>query len=200
MSSAVYPSLPGLAFGVQRTVLAPPVLVRTTPSRREFRARDATLPLYQYSLVYEFLRSNAAWVELQTLVGFFNARGGSFDSFLFTDPDDNAVTAQLFGTGDGSTLTFQLVRAFGGFAEVVNDLNGAALIYVNGVLKTQPSQCVISASGLVTFATAPAAGLPITWTGTFYRRVRFLRDTLDFTKFMQDLWEARKVELLSLKA
>lgn len=200
MSSAVYPTLPGLTFGVQRTVLAPPVMVRTTPSRREFRARDATVPLYQYSLVYEFLRSGAAWAELQTLVGFFNARGGSFDSFLFTDPDDCTVTSQLFGTGDGTAVAFQLVRSFGGFAEAVYDLNGAALIYVNGVVKTQPAQCTIGATGLVTFAAAPAVGAALTWTGVFYRRVRFLRDTLDFTKFMQDLWDARKVELLGLKA
>ena len=198
MSNAIYPALPGLTFGVQRSVLAPPVQVRTTPSRREFRARDATLPLYQYTLIYEFLRSSAAWAELQTLVGFFNARGGSFDSFLFTDPDDASVTGQLFGTGDGTTLAWQLVRSYGGFAEAVNDLNGAPAIYKAGVL--QSSGVTVSATGLVTFSAAPTAGQALTWSGAFYRRVRFLADRLDATKFMQNLWEARKVELLSLKA
>lgn len=198
MSNAIYPVLPGLSFGVQRSVLAPPVQVRTTPSRREYRARDATLPLYQYTLAYEFLRSRAALAELQTLVGFYNARGGSFDSFLFTDPDDASVTAQLFGTGDGSTVAFQLVRAFGGFAEAVPDLNGAPAIYKAGTL--QSSGYTVSATGVVTFSAAPSIGQTLTWTGAFYRRVRFMRDQLDTTKFMQGLWEAKRVELLSLKA
>ena len=196
MSNSVYPTLPGLTFGVMRAVVAPPVQVRTTPSRREFRARDATLPLYQYTLAYEFLRSNATWAELQTLAGFFNARGGSFDSFLFTDPDDYSVAGQLFGTGDGTTTVFALVRSFGGFAEATPDLNGPASIYVNGTLIT--TGYTVSA-GVVTFTTAPTAGQVLTWAGSFYRRVRFLKDQLDFSKFMKDLWEAKKVELLSLK-
>jgi uncharacterized protein (TIGR02217 family) len=197
MSSAVYPTLPGLAFGLQRSVLPPPVQVRTTPSRREFRALDATIPLYQYSLIYEFLRSRAALAELQTLVGFYNARGGAFDSFLFIDPDDTTVTAQLFGTGDGATMAFQLVRSFGGFAEAVTDLNGAPSLYKAGTL--QSSGYTVSATGLVTFSTAPTTGQALTWSGAFYRRCRFLGDRLDTTKFMRDLWEARKVEFISVK-
>lgn len=130
MSDAVYPTLPGLAYGVVRGVIPPPVTIKTTPSRREYRARDAVNPVYAYTLPYEFLRSDAVWAELQTLVGFYNLRGGPFDSFLFTDPDDNAVTAQPFGVGDGSTAVFQLVRSYGGFAEPVRDLNGAPVLSI----------------------------------------------------------------------
>ena len=203
MSNAVYPTLPGLSFGTQRTVLAPPVHVRTTPSQREFRARDANLPRYQYTLQYEFLRSRAALAELQTLVGFFNARGGSFDSFLFLDVDDSTATAQPFGVGNGSTSQFQLLRSFGGFAEVVSDINATVRlikVYVAGTLKTKDVDYVLAPTGSVTFFTPPSSGSAITWTGDFYRRVRFLRDQLDTTKFLQDLWEAKKVELLSIKA
>jgi hypothetical protein len=52
MSNAVFPSLPGLKWDQARTVLVPPVHVRTTPSRREFRSRSATVPRYQYALTY----------------------------------------------------------------------------------------------------------------------------------------------------
>jgi len=200
LSSAVYPTLAGLAFSVGRNLLAPPVMVRTTPSQREYRGRSATAPRYQYKLTYEFLRSAAAYAELQTLAGFFNARGGSFDSFLFTDPDDNAVTAQLFGTGNAATTAFQLVRSFGGFAEAVVDLNGAPSIYVNGTLKTVTTDYTVSGGGVVTFTSAPAAAAALTWTGSFYRRVRFAKDLAEFGKFMQGLWEARSVELLSVSA
>ncbi len=122
MSNALYPSLPGLTFECTRTVLAPPVQKRKTPSRREYRARDATVPLYAYSLKYEFLRASSAAQDLQTLVGFYNSMGGSFDTFLFLDPDDNTATDSAFGIGDGSTLSWQLLRTFGGFAEPVFDV------------------------------------------------------------------------------
>jgi len=199
MSTSVYPTLPGLSFGVQREVLAPPVTIRTSPSRREYRSRNATSPLYLYTLQYEFLRSGAAWAELQTLLGFYNARGGPFDSFLFTDPDDNQVAAQSFGTGNGSTAAWQLVRSYGGFAEPVLDTNGAPQIYVNGTLQTVFTHYTLPGNGVVQFNTAPGAGALLTWTGSFYRRCRFEGDRISTSKFMQDLWEAKRVQLLSLK-
>lgn len=197
MSNRLFPALPGITWNQVRTVLAPPVHVRTTPSRREFRSRSSTLPLYQYTLTYEFLRGRAINDHLQQLVGLFNLCGGSFDSLLLTDIADQAVTAAPFGAGDGSTTAFQLVRPFGGFAEAVFDLNGAPLIYVAGVL--QVSGYTVSASAVVTFSAAPALGAALTWSGAFYRRARFLRDQLETNAFMQDLYEAKKVELLSLK-
>lgn len=196
MGNAVYPTLPGLMFPQQRIVIAPPVQVRTTPSQREYRARDSTRPRYQYGLPYEFLKTGKRGSELQTLVGFYTARGGPFDTFLFTDPDDNTVTGQQFGVGNGSTTTWQLTRSFGGFAEPIDYLNGSASVYRNGVLAT--SGVTVSAAGLVTFSTAPGAGVVLTWDGSFYRRVRFLGDRMDTARFITDLYEAKKVELLSV--
>ena len=198
MSQAVYPTLPGLAYGV---VKAPTfsTRVQTAVSGKELRAAFWQLPIWRYTLVYEFLRSSSAYTELQTLVGFFLARQGKFDSFLLNDPDDNAVTAQLFGTGDGVTTAFQLARAYGGFVEPVKDLNGTAQIYVAGVLKTVTTDYTISATGLVTFVVAPANGAALTWTGSFFWRVRFDLDAIDFTKFMNLLWEAKTVKLIGVK-
>lgn len=195
MSNSVYPVLPGLEFPVTRQVVPPPVTTFTTPSRREYRGRSATLPLYRYSLSYEFLRGDAVLAEWQTLEGFYKLMGGDFDTFLFTDPDDNAVAAMPFGTGNGSTTAFQLVRALGGFAEAIFDLNGAPLVFKAGVLQSTPSQYSVSSSGLVTFTAAPSAGQALTWTGSFYRRCRFSRGQLEFQKFMRDFWQAKKVEI-----
>ena len=156
-------------------------------------------PRYKFKLSYSFLRQGGALNDLATLVGFFNARGGDFDSFLFTDVDDCTVTAQGFGTGDAATTQFQLVRGFGGFVEPVFDVNSAPLIYVNGALKTLGSDYTLSAAGLVTFAAAPGAALAITWTGTYYRRMYFAQSTAEFSKFMSNLWELKTVELESWK-
>ncbi|MFZ5544404.1 MAG: phage head spike fiber domain-containing protein [Pseudomonadota bacterium] len=130
MSNAVFPTLPGLKWDQQRTVLAPPVHVKTTPSRREFRSRSASVPRYQYALTYEWLKSGARGTDLETLVGFFNARGGSFDSWLYLDPDDNSVTDQTIGMGDGAATQFQVVRTLGGFVEAVSAFNGSPAIYI----------------------------------------------------------------------
>ena len=193
MSNDVFPQLPGLTWNQGRTVLAPPTHISTTPSRREFRSRSATLPLYQYTNTYEFLRSGAEQ-ELQLLVGFFNDHGGAFDSFLYPDAVDKTISGQAFGIGSGAQASYQLVRAFGGFVEPVTDLNGAPQVFVDGVL--QGGGYTVSSIGVVTLTAAPGAVL--TWSGAFYKRVRFMRDQLDTSAFMQDLFEAKKVELLQV--
>ncbi len=198
MSNAVFPTLPGLTFDITRT----PEWSTTTKkavSLRSYRWANASYPLYHYKLKYELLRQTTGFTELATLVGFFNARNGGFDRFLFQDPDDYTVTAQAIGIGDGSNKLFQLVRTFGGYVEPVFDANSAPLIYVNGVLKTLTTDYTVSATGLVTFVTAPGAGLAVTWTGTYYRGVVFAQDMAEFSKFSQNLWDLKVVELVSAK-
>ena len=197
MSNSVFPTFPGLMPGVTRT----PVWsthVKTSVSMREYRVANAAYPIYRYKLSFEFLRQTTGFTEMATLVAFFNARSGSFDSFLWTDPDDNSVTAQSFGAGDGSTISFQLTRTFGGYAEPVFDTNSTPAISVNGVLKTAGTDYTISSTGVVTFAAAPGSTLPLTWTGTYYRRVRFASDSAEFAQFLKNLWELKAVELIGV--
>lgn len=132
MSNAIYPTnLPGRAWPRTRTPLWR-TTVATTPSGREWRSTAMAAPRYRYTLRYEFLRSKATLQEWQALFGFFNARRGGYDTFLYSDPDDNTVTAQPFGVGDGSTAAFQLVRSLGGFAEPVHDVAAGLAVMVNG--------------------------------------------------------------------
>lgn len=199
MSNLIYPTLPGLDFGVSRQVMAPPVAIKTTPSLREYRGRDSSYTRYTYELSYAFLRSAAAYAELQTLVGFFNLVGGPFDSFLFSDPDDYTATAMQFGVGNGATTTFQLTRSYGGFAEAIYDFAAGTLhVFDNGV--DVGSGASVSSTGLVTFTTAPVAGHVLTWTGQYYRRCRFTDPNITASKFMNLLWEMRKVSFISVQA
>jgi uncharacterized protein (TIGR02217 family) len=147
-------------------------------------------------LQFEVLRQDATYTELSQLVGFFNARRGQFDSFLYTDPADNAVTAEPFGTGDGATTAFQLTRAFGGAIENVYDLNGATSIYKNAVV--QASGYAISAAGVVTFSVAPAAGIALTWSGAYYWRVRFEQDMAEARNFLYQLWNLQQLAFVSV--
>ena len=43
------------------------------------------------------------------------------------------------------------------------------------------------------------AGAVLRWSGTYYWRVRFGDDTLDFEKFLTKLWKLGKVELMTIK-
>ena len=198
MSNAVFPTLTGMSMDCTRSPIWSTV-TRQSTSLREYRVANATFPRYKYKLSFEVLRQGQGYAEFATLVGFYNARQGGFDSFLFQDPDDYTVTGQAVGLGDGVSTKFQLVRSLGGFAEPVYDLNGAPLIYVNGVLQTITTQYTLSTSGLVTFITPPSGGAVVTWDGSYYRRCVFSKDSLDFTKFMQNLWELKTVELTSAK-
>lgn len=199
MSNAVLPTLSGLKWDI---VNAPGfhTKVQRAVSGRELRAAFMDYPLWAFKLAYEVLQSGAAGANLPTLLGFFLSRKGSFDSFLYDNPADNAVTAMSFGTGNGSTTAFQLTRAIGAggftFVEPVQNVNGAPSIYVAGVLKTVTTHYTISSTGLVTFVTAPTAGQALTWTGGFYYRCRFLNDMADFKEFMKDLWSLDKLEMI----
>lgn len=201
MSNAVLPSFPGLTWNTTRRPVFSTV-VKKSVSGREFRASHYAYPLWQYKLTYEVLRARSALTEMQILAGFFNARSGSFDTWLYNDPDDNAVNGQPFGTGDGTQVAFQLVRSFGGFTEPVYDVNttaGLAQVYVAGVLKTKDVDYTLSPTGLVTFGTAPTAGQALTWTGAYYWRCRFMQDQLEFNQFMKMFWELRTLEFITVK-
>lgn len=198
MSNAVFPVIPGLLWDVgKRPVWR--TQIQSAVSGKELRAAYMSYPLYQFSLSYEFLRADAVNAELQQIMGFFNARNGSYDSFLYSDPTDSVTTDESFGTGNGVATQFQLVRAMGGFAEPVQNLNGVPVIKVAGVAKTAGTDYTIGSTGLVTFAAAPSNGSALTWTGNFYYRVRFMQDMADFSNFVYQLWTLKRLEFQSVK-
>jgi uncharacterized protein (TIGR02217 family) len=195
MSDAIYPTLPGLTWPTRRAPLWK-TTVKTSTSGRSWRRAHMRYPRYRISLQYNFLRSAAAAGEFQALFGFFNARNGGADNFLFLCPDDQAVTAQAFGVGNGAATQWQLVRALGGFVEPVYDLVAAPQLFANGVLLT--SGYTIS-KGLVTFSTAPTAGVVLSWTGTYHWRCVFDADELTFERFMHQFWKTGEVRLITDK-
>jgi hypothetical protein len=75
--SLIFPTLPGLAWSVTKTPTFQTRIQRAA-SGRELRALDYPYPLWQFALVYDFLRDNptAGYDELRTLVGFLCSAGG----------------------------------------------------------------------------------------------------------------------------
>lgn len=196
MSNALLPTLPGLAWDRGRAPMWSTTVKRSVGGR-EFRAANWSYPLYQYTLNYEVLRQ-AEEQEYEELCGFINARQGSFDTFLYLDTWNRQVTAQAFGVGDGVTAQFQLVRTWGGFVEPVLGIVAAPQVYVDGVL--QVSGVTVSAEGVVTFPSPPVAAAVLTWTGPYYWRCRFLKDTYEFNEMLYGLHDLQGLSFVTVKA
>ena len=190
MSNTVFPTLPGItpvvAFTPQFSTK-----MQVARSGKEYRASLWANPKYDIQINFEFLRADARQ-EMQQLVGFYIARQGSFDSFLWTNIDDCSVTDQAFGTGDGKTTTFQLQRSLGPAIEPVQNVNVITNVKVAG---TATTAYTVSNAGMVTFTNPPGAGQAVTWTGTYYYRCRFTADTQEFDKFMNKLWSADQLDM-----
>jgi uncharacterized protein (TIGR02217 family) len=167
--------------------------VNESLSGKESRIAYRQFPRILFSIEYSVLREQASTNELKQLVGLFNALLGSYDTFLYSDPEFNSVTAENFGTGNGSTTQFQLVARYQnvggpGYAERVQNLSSSPSIFVNGVLQTLTTHYTIGTTGIITFVTPPTSGHALTWTGTFNYRCRFMDDSIEFEKMMAFLW------------
>ena len=204
--TAIFPSLPGLGWSVVKSARFATRIQRAV-NGRELRALDQPYPIWSWTLTYPLLRDKSdtrgpgpgvGYDELRTLAGFFLQQQGAFQPFLFDDPTDRSVTAQLLGTGDSSAIAFQLVRAMGNFAEPVTAPNLVSAVYFDGVLQSPASYSVDSTTGLVTFTSPPPSGQAITADFTYYFRVRFADDTAEFENFMLQLWQARQIKLQSV--
>ena len=189
MSNSVFPSFTGLSWPVKRSPRFH-TKVMAAVSGMETRAAFMAYPLYKIDLTFDYLSLN----DWQTLGGFFKARKGKFDSFLFDDLEDNTATAQLVGTGNGSTTSFQLVRSVGGFTEPVENPKSTGLnVYISGAL--QSSGYVIGPTGILTFTAAPSVAVSVTWTGGYYWRVRFDQDDAEFSQTVKNIFDLKKLIL-----
>lgn len=194
MSNEIYPTRPRWSPESSRTPIHN-TIVRQSAGGMEQRATTQAYPKYRYRLEYEMLDANAG--GLQTIVGFFNARHGRLDDFLFLDPLDHIATDQQFGVGDGVTKTFRLKRAFGGVVEPISAIKGTATIKIGGVVTG--AYTADANAGKVTFTVAPAAGAVLTWSGEFYWRARFDKDEAEFEQFWRQLWSLGSVDLITVK-
>jgi hypothetical protein len=220
MSNAIYPGdLRGLTWTVIKTSEAS-TIVQSSSSGVETRLANYQNPkwhwILQYSLLYDRparLSPGYSTTEYRYLQGFFLARQGQFDDFLFDDPTDDSVGPAMLPGAGGPNLQAQLQvvndgagnfyspvqRNFGGlFYEDVTDLGTSGItVFDNGAAKVAPADYQLLGPGLsipgYSFAgpylkwTAPPAG-PVTTEFDFYFRVRFETDLQDFEQFQSDLW------------
>ena len=219
MSTALYPgNLPGLAFSVLKTAEYSTIVQRGIGAV-ETRIANWANPLWHWTLQYSVLfdritrlQPGLSYTDYRILQGFYLARQGTFDDFLFDDPTDDFVgpaldpngapnlqaTLQVVNDGAGNYYS-PIQRNFGGqFYEDVTDLGPSGItVYANGLLQNVVTNYTIGGPGLA-IPGASFAGLYLAWVappGTpvtaqfdFLFRTRFETDSQDFEQFMADLW------------
>jgi hypothetical protein len=210
VSGLLYPTLPGVTFNSIRSYVWN-TGVQTALSRKQTTIAYQQYPVVRYTLLYEFLRDlpypSLSSSELKALQGLCNQMMGRYDTFLYTDPLFNSVTAFPFGTGNGTTVLFPITAVYEntggpGAVELIQNFNGTPSFYSNGTLISSSTYTLGPTTsidaGYIQFNTAPANTVALTWTGSFYYRCRFDDDTADFTEFMQSLWELKKLSFTSV--
>ena len=171
-------------------------------SGREVRAPFYANGLYEFELTFDGLASNAIYPglgtnSLQSLMGLYINVRGQFGTFLYTDPTDNAVTAQPIATGDGTTTVFTFVRTLGMAIETVSWVTTVSNVYLNGV--NQPSGWTLTTPNTLTFTAAPGNFVAITASFSYAFNCRFLDDQEDFENIMSGLWQVQSLKFRSVK-
>jgi uncharacterized protein (TIGR02217 family) len=195
-----FPTLPGQGWSVKKT----PVFstrVANHVSGREVRAALYAHGLYQFELTFEGLDSAGYYPglqanSLQTLMGFYIAVQGQFLPFLYVDPTDSVVSAQVFGQGDGVTTTFALTRTIGSAAEIVSYVTGVTAVTVAG---TPTTAYTLVTPNTIVFATPPAGGAALLWSGSYGFQARFTDDTNEFENFMAGAWMVSSLKFRSIR-
>lgn len=196
MSNAVYPILQGLTYDIEKKALWN-TIIQTSASGKEKRATNRIYPQYEFNLTYSFLEDLGTEIDdIHTLIGFYNARKGSYDDFLFKDDTDYEITDQVIASSvNGTDTVFQIVRTYGGFVEPVKGVKVSSLeVKVNDSVV---SNYTINDYGVITFSTPPVAGSNIKVSCEFYYRVRFREDKNTFNFFTHGLWDS-EVSLITV--
>ena len=208
MTYPTFPILPITSYPIPRTLITNTIKEEALAGQT-FRYPLRARPKWQWEIPFQGLREafhgiTGEWTTLQSFI--LSVLGAAYP-FYFLDSLDNSATTQNFGTGDGVTTTFQLMRTLGTFVEPVygavgasivsGALSGSPSIYINGSLQTLGTNYSIGPTGLITFVSAPSAAAALTWTGKFTFLCELDDDTATSELFAYGLYEMKKLSFSS---
>lgn len=111
-----------------------------------------------------------------------------------------APTQYLPTTSVRATDTPAYWPNFGDGFEPITEINSGTLqISLNNVVQPQWSSWNHLGAGLINFASTPASGQALTWSGNYFRRVRFASDELELERIFGQLWAGKTVDFISIK-
>ena len=162
----------------------------------------------RYDVAYGIRRAD----DLAAVVAFFEARGGRLHGFRFKDWADYksglpsaaiSPADQEIGTGNGSLTEFALLKRYSSGAQswtrvIAKPVAGSVRVALGGV-EQMSGWTVDTSTGVVTFDTAPAAGVAVTAGFAFDVPVRFDTDALDVTLDLERLGSITSIPLLEIR-
>ena len=162
----------------------------------------------RYDVAYGIRRAD----DLAAVVAFFEARNGRLHGFRFKDWADfkscppsqtPGPTDQPIGTGNGAATLFQLTKRYTSGSQswtraITKPVAGTVTIALNGAPQAS-GWSVSTTTGLITFTTAPAAGVAITAGFEFDVPVRFDTDALDVTLDLERLGSITSIPLVEIR-
>lgn len=146
--------------------------------------------------------------ELETLIAFFRERRGPAVAFRFRDPFDNSsngmtgtplATDQLIGEGDGTNVSFSLIKTYGSSEQrrITRPAIGTLRVAIGGT--EVATGWTLQDKGVVQFVEPPASGQPVTAGFMFDVPVRFASDQLEVNRSTFLAGEAPSVPLLEVR-
>jgi hypothetical protein len=122
------------------------------------------------------------------------ANGFFLLTVTFTATASSVTNTVFFDASGGSTLTGDGTTGVYIFGSQVEPGSVATPEIMTGSAPVTVTD--YSSDGVnITFASPPPNGSSLTWSGQFYYRVRFDKDTMEFEQFMQDFWLLKKCDL-----
>lgn len=131
--------------------------------------------------------------DVETLIAFFEARGGALNGFRWKDWSDHkscsaskapSALDQVLGTGDGVRTAFQLVKTYRSGLQsytrpITKPVAGTVLVAVAEDPKVESLEFSIdTTTGVVSFVDPPALGAQVTAGFEFDVPVRFATDSI----------------------
>jgi len=176
---ALFPSYQDINYGV---TVSDGILFKTLFSNyddlgEERRKRKWLFPKRTITLQYEYL----SLTDARTIFQFYIDRSGAYEAFTFFKYEVETFEGEYIGTGDGSTVLYNLPCRY----------SSARTVYVNSIAQTEGSDYTYSALGgtdgcdEITFNSAPTSGyrIIIDFSGKLKIRCRFKEDSMSFDTF-----------------
>lgn len=199
-SIPTFPVLKGLAWPVTRSPVQS-TLKQEAISGKQTRLQLYTYGRYKYGLTFSYLGSGTQNQDWQLLMSFFQSVAGAALPFHFNDIYDNQIAGQVLGYGDGATLAFNFQRTLSLITEPTQDVVQSSVTVrvatvaqssANYTFLTDPNWgCTYGIAFKSGFAPAPSA--PVTADFSYNWLCRFDNDTAEFSSFMFNFWELKKL-------
>lgn len=197
---AIFPELMGLTMEITMTPSFS-TGVSTSSNGKETRTAYQDYPKWDFNMSYEWLPNRKRGKrDLETIIGFWLERQGSFESFLLDVPETPIEEMILLGTGDGTTTTFPLLRTVGTFVEPAGGVEDKLKVqlFLDNVPVAFTAFNMAANDRDVVFTAAPAVSKQIRAVYTPLYRVRFTEDSAEFSRFSTLLWELQEISFRSV--